>query len=829
MLRERRIRLICILIPVAAAAMILIIQFAGPGVPGSRVDWLEQHAAFADYFRKRFYQTHDLFPQFASGIGGGQNIYNFAYYGLFSPFVLLSYLFPFIPMEAWLTGIGAAAQAADGVLCFIWLKRRFPDVTACFCALILELSTAITFHSYFQIMFADYMPFLLLILIGADPAQEQDDGRLKRRGALLMAAGSLLVILTSYYYSPASMLTVIVYLFMTTPGGEKYFRRTLRRFLPAVYGCLLSLFYVVPVFCAILGGRGSGTAAQDLSALNIAAGNFLYSPYGLGLTALPLFAVCIRLVSGRRREAFVSLMIAAAMIIPAFAWVMNGGLYARSKIFIPMLPLVAMLCAGLFEDIRERKISPRRLTAGCAVCILAAAAGASALPRAGLALLAADLVISAAALFRYCRSRSFRSLMPALVLILCVSAGTAMYSYGGQTSRALLRQVQDPAVGSMIRAAAESEGSAVRTVVHGSYKYEKACVNRTAAAGQLSTTVYSSLSNPHYRKFMKDICLPCQARNRLCVKEQHDLLFLRFMGVKYIVSSTGGSAQISENKNAAPMFYVTDRTAAQDDFAGLSWQQKQIALCEYAFVPGGSGSVKVPISKINAEFTGIDSSDGGIVKVNARKPVHGTLRLSRPVRAGETLFISFRVKNNSGGSDAAVTIDGVRNTKSRGEKYGRQYMYDNGNKVFHYTISAKAGTRTLPVTFDSGDLEIRGISVSTGSVDENMSSSLYSSPVRMKELTDGNGFEGTVSASGSWLITSLPYDCGFRVTADGREVRTKIVNDGFLGAGLPEGCTHIRIEYRAQGSAAGAASSAAVIAAGIVYAAVRRKRLSGQA
>ena len=31
-------------------------------------------------------------------LGGGQNIYNFAYYGLYNPVILLSYALPFVKM-----------------------------------------------------------------------------------------------------------------------------------------------------------------------------------------------------------------------------------------------------------------------------------------------------------------------------------------------------------------------------------------------------------------------------------------------------------------------------------------------------------------------------------------------------------------------------------------------------------------------------------------------------------------------------------------------------------------------------------------------------------
>ena len=71
----------------------------GEYVFGSKTDWGFQHFVFPEYFRMLFFDTHDLFPDFAFNIGGGQNIYYFAYYGLLSPITLLSYLLPFIPMS----------------------------------------------------------------------------------------------------------------------------------------------------------------------------------------------------------------------------------------------------------------------------------------------------------------------------------------------------------------------------------------------------------------------------------------------------------------------------------------------------------------------------------------------------------------------------------------------------------------------------------------------------------------------------------------------------------------------------------------------------------
>jgi len=72
---------------------IVLIITHGENMYGSVVDWSIQHYSIPEYFRTLFYDTHNLFPQFAPNLGGGQNIFYFAYYGLLSPIILLSYVF----------------------------------------------------------------------------------------------------------------------------------------------------------------------------------------------------------------------------------------------------------------------------------------------------------------------------------------------------------------------------------------------------------------------------------------------------------------------------------------------------------------------------------------------------------------------------------------------------------------------------------------------------------------------------------------------------------------------------------------------------------------
>lgn len=103
--------------------------FAGRyGVFGANMDWISQHSVFPEYFRQQFYQTGQFFPEYAANIGGGQNIYNFSYYGLYNPIVLIAYLLPFVKMSDYLMAAGVICLAASVCLLYGWLKNGdFPQ------------------------------------------------------------------------------------------------------------------------------------------------------------------------------------------------------------------------------------------------------------------------------------------------------------------------------------------------------------------------------------------------------------------------------------------------------------------------------------------------------------------------------------------------------------------------------------------------------------------------------------------------------------------------------------------------------------------------------
>ncbi len=875
-----------ILIFPLTAGILFLLQNTSHTIAGSQIDWISQHTVLAEYFRQRFYSTHEFFPQFASELGGGQNIYNFAYYGLYSPLVLLSYAFPFLSMEVWFQIMGILTHTADGVLCFFWLNRHLKKPYSICGAMVLMCSSAVVYHTYAQVMFVDYLPFLLLMLIGVDTCR-------KTKGKVLLIIGAMGTVLTSFYFAPAAFTAVGIYVLCGTKiestgkgtGRLKsvllFLKDCLWQLFPVFYGIVLSAFYLCPVLCTLAGGRSGGKDIQaaDLFVPDVTVGKYLYKPYGLGMTAIAVMAVCMWIIRGRKigKERWkLALLLAVIFLLPVFPWLLNGGLYARSKAFLPFLPLVCFLTASFLETLSDQNqiFSGKQLLtcfAAAGAVLLYGAVGSSGEEQ---LLLVLDLVmIGVGLLFTgtglsslfMSRGRQVKSkwldrpdgltAILTLMMVLAVSIGTAVLSRDTHTERALIQELHDPGVRIAAETILSEESYAVRMEVRGDREYEKANQNRILTAGQNLTTCYSSVENPWYTRFRQAIGLEKSTRNRLMLDAQRNPLFLRFMGVKYLIGgdcpegwtevplsgdaenqkekvSAGSQPQVYRQEKAAPLFYLTDQTMGEKAFQNLTWQEKQIGLLEYAIVPEQKESsqekagmenagkdAEDSLSECGVTFAGTESSDktvscteAGKLRIRLKKAAAGRIFMERETQKGEYLFLSFRVKNNQSGKDVSVTVNGTKNKLS-----SIHTDYATGDDTFHYVFALPEGTRELSVIYGSGDYELEDISCLAGSVDENRNRSLYQNPVQLTQSSSGNGYEGLVQADDSgWLVTSLPYDENFHTTVDGKEIQPERLNTAFLGMHIQEGKHQVKIWYESAGSQAGLLlSGVAVVVGGI--------------
>lgn len=348
------------------------------GIFGSSVDWISQHSVIPEYFRQQFYATGELFPEFAMGLGGGQNIYHFSYYGLYSPLILPSYLLPSVRMGDYLMAVSMLGTAASAVLFYGWQRSQEKPWGTCFLAsLMLILSGPMIFQSARQVMFVNYIPFLCMALWGVD--------RYLRRGKPgVYLLGVFLMIMTSFYYSIGGMFVLVIYgmhrylllwehpeiisaetiFFRQSVPTKKVGRHSLGIgkirdavwfLLPMLAAVFLGGFFLVPTAAALAGNRGGGTwtAAVSLFLPELTWFRHLYSAYGVGLTTFLLTVLLSGLFRRERSSRVLAWSSLAVLLCPLFMWLLNGGLYVREKALIPFLPLFCYLAADYCTQVEE--------------------------------------------------------------------------------------------------------------------------------------------------------------------------------------------------------------------------------------------------------------------------------------------------------------------------------------------------------------------------------------------------------------------------------------------------------------------------------------------
>lgn len=361
-------------------------------------DWLSQHLPLAETLRSAMLDSGRLLPLYLH-LGGGSSVYDFAYYGLLRPDVLLGCLFPQVGMEYLLAGYSLAGIVLGTNLLFWWLRRRLRGEplgarAAAFAAALYAAANCL-FHAHNQLMFVNYLPFLILTLIGIDRMAEQG------KGAWLVTSGLSLVYLHSFYYSISCLAVCGIYAidwvrgmrgacraiadmrYISEPigamrgdhaqaqvcdlrgtregecptcagklrrseSGTKCEKRA-KSFVLRLAGCVclsigLCAVLLLPTGLDILSGsKDGGVFAAQLKLLDLTLEGMLYTPYGMGLTLISLY--CLLTALAQRKTRFLAICMLAIVTIPAVSLLLNGLLYARGKILIPFLLPMLLLCA----------------------------------------------------------------------------------------------------------------------------------------------------------------------------------------------------------------------------------------------------------------------------------------------------------------------------------------------------------------------------------------------------------------------------------------------------------------------------------------------------
>lgn len=823
---------------------IVLISLSVPAgaVFGSHTDWLSQHATLAETIRNACLEQRTLLPSWID-LGGGSNGYMFSYYGFLRPDILLGCLLPGIPMLGILTGYMIFVYLISVLLCYVWLRSEEMPPLFAFMGSALFMTAGCLFHMHRQVMFVNYLPFLLLAFLCI---------RKKRTKWLPLCL--CLICLSSFYFSVSSFAAVGWYWYQKegTPFRRGSFLK--KYILSSATAIGISAALLIPTALILLEHRRSGSAMTlscilELLGPNPAMNNLLFNEYGMGLSFICFYGILAGLSKKQfRRDSVLFLLFG---LFGVFSWVLNGTLYARPKILIPFMPLVILHCVRYFHE--TCLPFPRKAT------------GASEYGRTGtqtgrlpvypfavifpIGLLWFSqpqypwIVTEAILLFIVCvlynslsrRWAAGNTKKPGSTIRLCAftaaflvlvppaglyltTASTEEWVYADETSPGFTPD--------------ELAEVSMDPLYHfDSMKEPLISSNELPVSGMTRSTMYSSVTNSGYSDLYYDTLMtPIRINNRIALLTSDNPFMLTLLGVRYLETTPdhvpagyhvilrSDDTVIAENENVLPRAYFTKDVVSEKTFDTAEPLEQLDILTRKTVIDDDRIQKSSSLSKNSVLPENMESyspsftasrlpeglsirRDGDCYEIIAKKECTWSLSLKNPAPE-KIVLLRFQIQNETR-SAVVIDINGVRNKLS-----GKYAPYPNGNDQFHYQFAPESedGVTDLTVTFSKGRYLIQKPQWSL--YDPSLLTEKEYTSFTLEEPAKGSILSGSVTADAEgYFATSIPLQNGLEIFVDGNPSKLVEVNGAFAGTYLTQGVHRIEIRFTPPGKTAGCALS----------------------
>lgn len=807
-------------------------------VYGSNTDWLSQHVTLAETIRNACLEQHTLLPSWIN-LGGGSNGYQFAYYGFLRPDIMIGCLLPQVPMVNIIIGYMLIIYLSSVLLIFVWLRIEHISPLNTWLGSILFMTAGCLFHMHRQIMFVNYLPFLLSAFLCI---------RKKRFKWLPLCL--LLICLSSFYFSISAFAAVGWYWYRTE--GRAFWKESFvkRYIFSTVLAATMAAALLLPTALVLLEHRRSGTGMGLLQLLelfcpNPVFNNILFNEYGMGLTLICFYAVLAGLkVKTFRPDSILFLLFGMFGI---FSYLLNGTLYARPKILIPFMPLVVLHCVRFLEMCRSGGTDLQQKRHAVPLWPFAVMLPVSLLWFSQVQF--PWIMLELGILFCLCLAprlwrKSRYTVADWLTVIFLIISPIGMYLSTAGTEDWVKGTDVSPGF-----TADELKQAQFDPLYHFDSLLSPLVSGNELNTSQVRSTMYSSVTNGEYSELYYDTLMtPIRINNRVALLTSNNPFMLQLLGVRYLETTSddipagykkvlqSGKNVLAENPDVLPAVYFTDDVVSQEWFDTLNPLEKLDVITQKTVVEdssdpsaGGtntgqetdalkdsrqenSGQENLPAKNMKPytpEFKTDELPDGLDFictdkgwEVTAKKDCTLTLDIQNP-QPDSILLCQFDVENLT---TKAVVID---INKIRNKLSGAFAPYPNGNDQFHYQFStdSAAGVDRLEITFSKGHYRLSDIHWYL--YDQSLLTTKEYTP-----LTDSGRIN--VQSEG-YLATSIPLQNGLEILVDGKTAELVKVNEAFAGTSLEKGQHTVEFRFSPPGKTAGCALSAAASAGYVIY------------
>lgn len=753
----------------------------------SMLDYVSQHYAIPEYFRTLFYETKDIFPSFALNLGMGQNIFNFSYYGLFNPIILISYLLPFINM-AYFTMISSILIVIVSIILFYrWISNHFENELIRFISTFMFMTSApLILHSHRHIMFMNYIPFLLFGLLSVEEYVNNN-----KKNPLIIS--SILIILTSYFFSIPSLLVLFLYsifLYLKKYGLNKnIINFVFKEILIFIIPILITAFFLMPTLKAILNSRFDSEGISLLSNFIplFKFDNILYKSYSLGLTAILIPAIASAFITKEKHINFFGIGFILLTFFPIINYILNGFMYLNAKVFIPFIPFGIFLIANLLNQIIKKEINIKKLLIFTIIISLLGCLSYSKTNYYVTELLFVFIILGIV-------YKTKKEHLLLLLILPCIINCYFVNLDDNFSKKSILDNQYDKEVNE-IMSYIDDDGFRIQDKTNRFYN-----ANNVRNINEYKTTMYSSLTNKYFKNFFwNEFNVENPNRNHAIFENTNNILLNTYVGNKYLVSNNfediigyekikvSPNYNLYKNDNVFSIGYANKLLMSKNEYEKLVFPYNVEALMNYIIVDKNVVSnYETNIKEIYVEQDSYKFDLKEVQEFNIE---------TKNVYKDKLLIIRFDMNYSETCSvgDTYITINDISNKLTC-----RSWKYHNQNYTFEYVLSSNDEINNLNIKMSKGKFDISNIKVYEldYSYINNIKNN-HSEFIIDKDKTKGDIIEGTINVldKNSYFNISIPYDEGFTIYVDGKLQDYELVNTSFIGFPIEKGVHNIKIVY----------------------------------
>lgn len=779
----------------------------------SDVDYISQHIQFADYFRKLFYSNGGHFGDFAAAIGAGQNIYSISYYGLFRPDVMISLVLPFLEMKDILVAYSIFLYFGGTFLFYHWVDEKNINDNAKIIITTLYMSSNVLLQTHRQLMYVNYMPFLIMILIGIDRLYSG-----KRHSGKIIVAGTVLMILHSYYFSVASLVLCVAYLgtkqIHLRKQGDTWKSTILdKKILKSVYlmfaGVLLTAFLLVPTFLAIVQSsrKSADISVSELLMPRVLLDGLLENKNGCGFSFLCLALLLLGITIKRTR--FISGIILLAGMIPAVSYVMSGFLYVNGKAYMPLIPFVLYECGNVIDELmKEQKWRRNIILLFMFLPLLKAMADQGSM----VEVTREDMILSLV-LILLCTK-----IQQAFVFVPVVSAYICILLNAHQDNLVLEEEYKDMF---------ESYIAMEETDFDTDYRFQNCSINTKKNnnfvydANLWQTTVYASLINNGYMNFARnEIRTNTTTTVNNCISPTTNIFFEILMGTRYVYTKNlpmagyhpiakDKNGQLYENKDVLPVIYGTEKVVSEEYFEKTGYPLNLGIGMNYTVIEKNDDEALEEESIVKevamTEFLELVDCDEGItirddwkrIEIDSNEMLTAKFRVKYP---SDVILLNMDIDNQAKNKKVIIRVNRVKDMMTT-EGYG---LYPNNNEEFNFVLSDNEDIHEITIDFYEGTYNVTNLRAYLCKYEDISRYHDEISYVKRNAVSGNEVLAGNITMEqDGYLVTSIPYQAGLSLWIDGEKAEMEKVNTAFAGCKISKGNHNVAVCYVAPGRKVG--------------------------